>query len=438
MLLNFKLHRIVLLITSSALLLVACGDAIGQLTVTLTPSNYNGYNIRCFGGKSGSIDVTVTGGTAPYRFLWTSGDSIEDLLAIPAGYYKLAVFDSNNLAADASITLTEPEALKVLAVPYRYPEGSNISCNQCYNGSIEVDVSEGVPPYTYVWNDSITTQDRSGLGAQNYQVLVTDANDCAQKSEPVFLKQPDSDDWKMGGNANTDPNSQYIGTSDNTDVVFKSNGAERIRLLGSGNVKLPSLANNEGYSLVVADSTGEMKVLTGGSAIPYYYENCPKGNLPWTFCGNAIAPDARLGTTNNHPLRLISNDITRMIFDTQGRVGIGTVPPASGPIGDYRLYVEDGIACRDVLVKPGPWPDYVFEEAYHLMPLSELKTYLRSYKHLPGIPSAGDVDTKGGIEIGDLQTQIVRNMEEQALYILQLKDELDELKDRVRTLEATK
>ena len=74
MLLNFKLHRIVLLITSSVLILVACGDAIAQLTVTLTPSIYNGYNIRCFGGKSGSIDVTVTGGTAPYRFLWTSGD----------------------------------------------------------------------------------------------------------------------------------------------------------------------------------------------------------------------------------------------------------------------------------------------------------------------------------------------------------------------------
>lgn len=100
--LNFKPHRIVLLITSSVLLLVACGDAIGQLTVTLTPSNYNGYNIRCFGGKSGSIDITVTGGTAPYTFQWTSGDTIEDLLAIPAGYYKVGVFDANNLTGGAS------------------------------------------------------------------------------------------------------------------------------------------------------------------------------------------------------------------------------------------------------------------------------------------------------------------------------------------------
>ena len=93
-------------------------------------------------------------------------------------------------------TLTEPEALKIEAEAYKYPNGMNISCFECYNGSIEVTTTRGVPPYTYVWDDGITTEDRSGLGARNYLVKLIDGNRCKQESTTLFLKQPDSDDWK--------------------------------------------------------------------------------------------------------------------------------------------------------------------------------------------------------------------------------------------------
>lgn len=43
------------------------------LSLILTASNYNGYNISCFGVKDGSIDLSVTGGTAPYHFEWSNG-----------------------------------------------------------------------------------------------------------------------------------------------------------------------------------------------------------------------------------------------------------------------------------------------------------------------------------------------------------------------------
>ena len=126
-----------------------------------------------------------------------------------------------------------------------------------------------------------------------------------------------------------------------------------------------------------------------------------------------------------------------MVINTEGKVGIGTVPP-TGPISGYRLFVEDGIVTRDVLVKPGIWPDHVFEEAYHVMPLAELKAYLKAYKHLPGIPSAAEVVDNGGIALGAMQTNTIKVVEELALYILQLKDEVDALKARVQLLETTK
>ena len=89
------------------------------------------------------------GGTAPYTYLWTSGDTIEDLTGLPAGYYRVSVFDVNNLMGDGSITLKEPEALKVLAEPFKYPNGANISCHDCYNGSILslIHISEPTRPY---------------------------------------------------------------------------------------------------------------------------------------------------------------------------------------------------------------------------------------------------------------------------------------------------
>ena len=56
----------------------AVNMAYAQITVTLVPSDFNGFNAKCFGGKSGAIDATVSGGTAPYTILWTSGQTTED------------------------------------------------------------------------------------------------------------------------------------------------------------------------------------------------------------------------------------------------------------------------------------------------------------------------------------------------------------------------
>ena len=120
-----------------------------------------------------------------------------------------------------------------------------------------------------------------------------------------------------------------------------------------------------------------------------------------------------------------------MTINSDGKVGIGTVP--LGPVDGYRLYVEDGITCRDVLVKLGEWPDYVFTPSYELMPLADLRTYLTENHHLPGIPSAAVVAEAGGLEVGRMQTDLLRVVEEQALYILQLEERLRAIEQRLGT-----
>lgn len=412
------------------------------LQVSLSPSNHNGYHISCFGLKDGAIDATVTGGTPPYTYSWSNGSVGEDLTDVPAGYYKLMVADALGNDATAEITLVEPTALKLSLSAATYPNGHNISCHECYNGAIDAAAQHGVAPYSFAWDDGPLSEDRSGLGAGKYAVKVTDANGCEQQSETVYLTQPERSDWTMQGNAGTDPAQHYIGSSDAQDVVFKSSGAERLRLLSDGRIKLEGQqAIGKGFLFI--DAQG---FLRGG---PYpYLDPLPQGpcfawdHFPyWETRGNTfqdpLCEPPVLGTLSNHALRIHTNGSERMVITAQGKVGIGTEPPG-GAIAGYRLYVEDGIATRDVLVKTGAWPDHVLSEGYSLMPLSELRAFVRRHSHLPGIPSAREVEEKGGVELGDLQRRLLEVVEQQALYILQLEERLQRAEQRIGTLEASK
>lgn len=494
---------------------IVCGatSAFAQtITVTLTPTDHNGHNISCFGAQDGAIDAAVSGGTTPYTYAWTNAETTEDISDLVAGYYKLIVTDANSLTGEAEITLTEPMAIKLSMEPFKYPSGMNISCYECYNGSINVEVANGVPPYSYEWDDDVATQDRSNLGAMRYHIVVTDANGC-KAEEGLALQQPDRDDWNKGGSANTDPTTQFIGTTDAKDVVMKSNGQEMLRLKSNGDI---SLLGSLGTGILYRGANGTLRGGGFPDLPPHEIGGPCAGGLElyplWLTSGNDFTglcePDEPiLGTLNALPLRIYTNGLQRMIVTTAGRVsiggqnpadqfevrttmersgitlvndapgsnahteirfregsqlrwslgcdmeanggqdfflwddlaeakrivvnaegkvGIGTDPPANGTL--YRLYVGDGIATRDVKVLAPPnWPDYVFAPNYDLLPLDQLRKHLAEKGHLPGIPPAAEIATNEGYEVGDMQTRILKVVEEQALYILQLEERINAL-----------
>lgn len=425
------------------LLIGEAAQAQAPLSISLQSGNFNGYQVACFGKQTGVINATISGGTAPYQYSWSNGATNEDLSGLPAGYYALTVVDADSTVATAGITLTEPTPMVLVAEPYTYPNGYNVSCYECYNGSIDVTVSQGVPPYTYLWNDSTTTtQDRSGLGGKKYFVVVRDANNCWLKSETMMLTQPERDTWSKNGDGGTNPSTQYFGTPDNKDVVFKSNGQERLRLKGNGKIGLWGTDTLQ-IGPLYRDTDGTLKV-GGGPEFPTYpvnEERCtPLAYTPfWKTAGNFLAPCPgdpipKLGTINEADLRLVTNDQTRILVTAGGKIGIGTSPPNIQ--SSYLLFVEGGIATRDVQVKLGTWPDYVFRPNYALMPLDELRVFLKRNKHLPGIPSAAELQAQGGVELGDMQRKLVQVVEEQALYILQLEERQAQMEQRLHALET--
>lgn len=405
---------------------------LGQLNLSLVPSEHNGFNVSCFGFKDGSVDLTVTGGAAPYTYQWSTGATTQGVANLPAGFYAVRVVDANMLEGRSEITLTEPDNLKADVQPYEYGNGYNISLFNAYNGSIDLTVYGGVGPFSYAWSDGAATEDRTTLGSDNFSVTITDANGCILKTDPVYLRQPDRSDWTMSGNAGTNPATHFFGTTDNQDVVFKSNGQERLRLLAAGTLKLEGLTSTTNCRLLYVDENGILKS-AGGNDEPV----CT--TLPWYLGGNNNVDNTnnRLGTNVPFDLVLVTDADEKVRVTVDGKVGIGTLPPA-GPIDQYRLFVEDGIVTRDVLAKVGPWPDYVFKEGYSLLSFDEWRTFIRGHGHLPGMPSAADVEKKGGIELADSHTRLLKVVEEQALYILILEERLRSVEKQLSRIQTSR
>ncbi|NND77666.1 MAG: hypothetical protein HKN39_05740 [Flavobacteriales bacterium] len=141
-------------------------------------------DITCFTADDGEIDITILGGTPGFDIYWTfMGDTIstnEDLTALAPGEYCLSIVDANECAYDECYTINEPSGMDVTFVLSDY-DGFNVTCGSECDGAIDLTVMGGTGPYTYDWADlpgNMDPQDRSGLCAGPYTVVVSDLNGC--------------------------------------------------------------------------------------------------------------------------------------------------------------------------------------------------------------------------------------------------------------------
>ena len=67
-------------------------------------------NVLCHGSSTGSIDVSVSGGTSPYSYVWNTGSTTEDLQNLGIGLYTAIVTDSNGCTDTVAVTITQPQA----------------------------------------------------------------------------------------------------------------------------------------------------------------------------------------------------------------------------------------------------------------------------------------------------------------------------------------
>ncbi|HXF90863.1 MAG TPA: hypothetical protein VNJ29_02920 [Candidatus Nitrosotenuis sp.] len=104
-----------------------------------------------------------------------------------------------------------------------------------------------------------------------------------------------------------------------------------------------------------------------------------------------------------------------------GKMGIGTTNPQS------ELAVNGKITAKELKITLIGWSDYVFKEGYELMPLDKLREFINANNHLPDVPSEKEV-LENGINVGEMNTILVKKIEELTLYVIELKKELELLK----------
>ncbi|PLX04004.1 MAG: hypothetical protein C0594_09710 [Marinilabiliales bacterium] len=130
-------------------------------------------NVSCNSLTDGSATADQTGGTAPYTYNWSNGETTAIIGSLGAGTYTVTITDDTGTCSDiVSVDITEPTALDASAT------GSDLTCNGNTDGTVDLTVTGGITPYTFAWSNSETTEDLSGVAAGTYDVTVTDANTC--------------------------------------------------------------------------------------------------------------------------------------------------------------------------------------------------------------------------------------------------------------------
>jgi gliding motility-associated-like protein/uncharacterized repeat protein (TIGR01451 family) len=173
---------------------VTATDANGctdTLSITLTQpsapisSSETHVNVLCKGFSTGSIDLSVIGGTAPYTYLWSNGQTTQDIDTLISGQYVVVITDSKLCTFNDTVFISEPlNALSFTSVV------TPVNCFGDSTGAINITASGGTSPYTFAWSSTATSEDIYNLLTGNYSVTITDTNQCVLISSQINVPQP--------------------------------------------------------------------------------------------------------------------------------------------------------------------------------------------------------------------------------------------------------
>jgi len=255
----------------------------------------------------------------------------------------------------------------------------------------------------------------------------------------------------------------------NHDMNFYTNNSVRMTLTKDGKLGIGTLSPSQKLQIDHNDASGGI-VLNQLSGTTY------KSEIRFNHSGTelwAIGNDFNEDNNQNFFIWDHAATSARFLINQNGNVGIGTTTPgaklevnsgtANGLVvttqqttqygyciqaivsnnytkafsvtgngtENFIVYGSGYVWARDIHVKAGtPFGDFIFDKNYDLFSISELEKFINKNHHLPGIPSAAEVEEKG-INVGDFQNLLLQKIEEQALYIINLQKQIDELKEQM-------
>lgn len=198
-----------------------------------------------------------------------------------------------------------------------------------------------------------------------------------------------------------------------SSLIWNQNGTDVF--YSGGDVGIGTLNPTSRFEVVDDNTSGETADITTSGALA---QNADVLNLGMNSASSPLSQfvECRLGSSQVFAI------------NGNGSVKVGTIAIPTG----FMMAVDGNAIFEEVHVElSNNWPDYVFKDNYKLMPISELKTFIDKYGHLPNIPRADKIESSS-LAIGEMQRLLMEKIEELTLYVIQLSEENRELRNIIK------
>jgi len=282
-------------------------------TELITPS-------QC-GSANGTINLSVLNAEQPYTLTWSNGATTEDLSGLLPGDYTISITDVNNCSYSAVYTVGNNSG----SLNFGQSAIQNESCGNS-NGSLNISVSGGVAPYSYVWSNGSTSEDLTGLSEGTYNVTVTDALGCEISSSYSILNG--SGALNVSGQSSSALCSNANGSI--TQTILDSNGpvqfswntgatTQNINGLLPGTYSC-TITDASGCQIVNSYTVGQVNGDLSVSGILVTNESCGNANgaINITTTGNNLSYAWSNGQTSEDLTAIPVGNYTCTISNAQG------------------------------------------------------------------------------------------------------------------------
>lgn len=215
-------------------------------TNTPEPSNINlifaKTDVSCPGGSDGSIDISISGGVAPYSFAWSEGSSSEDISGLAAGSYIVNIMDSQGARRADTFMIEQPAAFFI---------------SEEYNfDTLDVSFSGGTPPYSFEWSTGDTTEDLFNYDYTECSVIVVDSRGC------TFTKYFEGPNV-LDGNYVIGPATAFGGYNSATMMTVTRNEVNQAEREFLFELYIPLKQGTEGFSIVMVQGSDHISLGPG-------------------------------------------------------------------------------------------------------------------------------------------------------------------------------
>jgi hypothetical protein len=188
---------------------------------SLIQVGYVQTNVSCYGGNNGALSLNLSGGIAPYTYLWSNQSEGAQISNLSAGLVSVQVTDLNGCNGQMDFTISAPASPLVVNATI-----TNATSLSALDGAIDLTTTGGTAPYTYMWSTNETTADLIDIGVGVYLITITDNNGCSlattfQINSTAGLETQAANTWKLYPNpANESVSLDFSGTKVESFEIF--------------------------------------------------------------------------------------------------------------------------------------------------------------------------------------------------------------------------